>query len=279
MVKNSRYTVEQLDFLKKSYASMAVRDIVPLFNAEFGLSRTRGQLKAALQNHGITCGRDYGQRLVSKRLFSTEQVQFIRNTYVDISAQELTDQFNSKFGTSFTRQQIFSFVHNNKINSGRTGRFEKGQSAWNKGVNGYIGPNVTSFKKGQRPKSWKPIGSERIDSKDGYILVKIAERDPHSGAPTRYKLKHVHVWETANGPVPKGFAVVFKDGNKLNCALSNLLLVSRAELLSMNLHRYSEAPEEVKPSILALAKLEAKAGIRTRPSSKGRRKKISEEAA
>lgn len=243
MAKDSRYTAEQPDF------------------------------------YGSACERSYGQRLVPKRLFSTEQVQFIRDTYVDISSRELADQFNAEFGTSFSRQQIFSFVHKNKINSGRTGRFEKGHSTWNKGIKGCIGPNVTSFKKGHRPKSWKPIGSERIDSKDGYILVKIAERDPHSGAPTRYKMKHVHAWEGAKGPVPKGHAVIFKDGDKLNCTLSNLLLVSRTELLILNMHRYREAPEEVKPSILALAKLEAKAGIRTRHSSTGRRKKIREEAA
>ncbi len=35
---------------------------------------------------------------------------------------------------------------------------------------------------------------------------------------------HRHVWETAHGPIPKGAQITFKDGNALNCALSNLRL-------------------------------------------------------
>ena len=42
--------------------------------------------------------------------------------------------------------------------------------------------------------------------------------------------------------------------------------LTRAELLAMNLHDYKNQPEELKPSVLALALLEAKAGTRTRPA-------------
>jgi hypothetical protein len=59
--------------------------------------------------------------------------------------------------------------------------------------------------------------------------------------------------------------VIFKDGNIRNFDLDNLLLVTRAELLTMNLHDYKNQPEELKPSVLALARVEAKAGFRTRP--------------
>jgi hypothetical protein len=43
------------------------------------------------------------------------------------------------------------------------------------------------------------------------------------------------------------------------------------ELLSLNLHGYKDSPEELKPSVLALAKIEAKARIRTHPA-RGRKK-------
>jgi len=135
-----------------------------------------------------------------------------------------------------------------------------------------MGANPTSFKKGSVPANRKPIGTERIDSKDGFILVKIAEVNPHTGAPTRYKHKHVHVWEQAHGKVPAGLVVAFKDGDKQNCALDNLMLLTRAELLVLNLHGYKGMPDELRPTVLIMAKLEVKAKIRTRPG-RGREKR------
>lgn len=70
--------------------------------------------------------------------------------------------------------------------------------------------------------------------------------------------KHVHVWEQTHGPVPDGMVVVFRDGDKLNINPQNLMIVSRAELLRLNKRGYKNAPADLKPSILALAKLEVK---------------------
>jgi len=140
------------------------------------------------------------------------------------------------------------------------GRFKKGNKPWNAGTKGQglTGANKTSFKKGNVPPNRKPLGSERICSKDGYILINIAERNPHTGFPTRYKHKHVHMWEQDHGPVPKGMIVAFRDSDKLNIDPENLMLISRAELLVLNQYGYKETPDELKPSVLALAKLEVK---------------------
>ena len=121
-----------------------------------------------------------------------------------------------------------------------------------------MGPNRTSFKKGNVPANIKPLGHERIDAKDGYIWIKVAEEDPYTGFPTRYKLKHYHIWEQENGPVPDGFILRFIDGDKTKIELDNLMLVSMAVNLRLNKHGYNDAPDELKPSILAMAKLEVK---------------------
>jgi hypothetical protein len=42
-------------------------------------------------------------------------------------------------------------------------------------------------------------------------------------------LKHRYVWEQANGPIPDGHNIAFRDGNRQNCDLSNLYLISREE--------------------------------------------------
>ena len=106
------------------------------------------------------------------------------------------------------------------------------------------------------PANRKPLGHERVCSKDGYVLIKVAERNPHTGFPTRYKHKHVHIWEQAHGPVPAGQVVIFMDGDKLNFEPQNLMLVTRAQLLRLNKHGYKDAPKDIKPSVLALSKLE-----------------------
>jgi len=238
---------------------MTVRDLTAAFNKNFRMNKTEGQIKFALQNHKIRCGRAHKDRLINRlRLFTSEQIDFLKNNYPGRTVVELRILFNAEFNTKMTRQQIKSAVQNRGIVCGRTGQYEKGHKPWNHGTKGQglTGANRGSFKKGNVPPNRKPLGSERICSKDGYVYVKVAERDPYTDFPTRYKLKHVHTWEQKNGPVPDGYVVIFKDGNKLNCDdPDNLVLVSRAELLMLNRFGYKDAPDAVKSSILALSKL------------------------
>lgn len=133
--------------------------------------------------------------------------------------------------------------------TGNPGRFRKGLTPWNKGKRCPGLGGATSFKPGNRPHTWKPIGTERI-SKDGYLQRKVTDSGP---ARHHYKSVHVMVWESANGPVPAGHAVLVKDGNKQNLALANLELVSRAELMRRNtIHRL---PEDIKSACYSLGKL------------------------
>ena len=144
--------------------------------------------------------------------------------------------------------------------SGRTGQFEKGHRPWNTGTKGQglTTANKGSFKKGHVSPNRKPLGSERICSKDGYILIKVAEKDPHTGFPTRYKHKHIYAWEQAHGPVPQGMVVAFKDSDKTHCELENLMVISRAELLCLNQKGYKGMPAELKPNVRVLVKLQVK---------------------
>lgn len=155
--------------------------------------------------------------------------------------------------------------------TGRTGQFQKGQEPPNKGKKcpegvGGRHPNArrTQFKKGHAPHNMQYLGHERV-SKDGYIEISIDEKNPHTGFERRYVLKHRWLWEKANGPVPDGHALKCLDGDKLNCDPSNWEAVPRGVLARLNGGRfkrtlaYDEAPAELKPTVMALAKLRHRA--------------------
>ncbi len=270
MNTRTRYTPKQLAFLRKGYLSMSVRDLTPAFNAAFSTDKTENQIRSTLKNHGIVCGRKPKERFSRSLIYTEPQIAFLRENYPGHSVKGLTDLFNKTFSENKTENQIRAAVNNRGILSGRTGRFGKGQSPWNKGAKGYMGANATSFKKGDIPRNKRKLWSERIN-KDGFIEISIPECNPHTGAVTRFKHKHVWIWENNNGPVPEGHAIIFIDADTQHCVLENLMLVTRAELLSMNLHNYKGTPSQLKPSVLSLAKLETKAGFRLKPA-RGRRK-------
>jgi hypothetical protein len=191
--------------------------------------------------------------------YSAEQLAFLKNTYQLHNAVETTALFNEKFNQDKTVGKIKACFKNHGITCGRTGHFTKGGESWNKGMKGLdLGgrSHETRFKKGDKPKNLREIGSERICKKDGYILIKVNEKNPHTNALTRFKHKQIVVWEQHHGRIPEGHIVRFLDGNKLNCEPDNLTLVSMALHLHLNRFGYNDYPDELKESAMALCKLE-----------------------
>ncbi|TZG26477.1 HNH endonuclease [Sphingomonas montanisoli] len=147
--------------------------------------------------------------------------------------------------------------------TGRSGHFAKGQVPANKGKTMPYHPNsaATRFKPGERRgvavKLYKPIGTERL-SKEGYV-----ERKIHDGLPLQSRWRAVHLirWEEANGPLPAGQALKCLDGDRTNTDPNNWAEIPRALLPRLNGGRhktrlaFDEASPELKPTILATAKL------------------------
>lgn len=146
--------------------------------------------------------------------------------------------------------------------TGRTGHYKTGSTPANKGKPMPYNPNsaATRFKEGQAPHNTKYIGHERV-SRDGYVEISIDQVNPHTGYERRYVLKHKHLWEQANGPVPDGMCLKCLDGNRLNTDPSNWELISRRMLPFLNGHRgphYDTTAPELKPVVMTLAKLKRK---------------------
>ena len=172
--------------------------------------------------------------------------QFILDNYKERYNQELADLFNQKFNTNITSRMIKSYKANNKLNSGLTGKFRKGQTPHNKGKKMpkevYEKVKHTMFAKGNVPPNHRPVGSERI-SKDGYIEVKVAE-------PNKWRLKQRVVYEEAKGKIPEGCTIIFLDGNKRNFDIDNLRCITRSELLYLNCNGLNNSNEITETGIL-----------------------------
>jgi hypothetical protein len=172
--------------------------------------------------------------------------------------------FAARFGREVSAQNLHALRKRKGWKTGRTGCFPKGNEPFNKGkphpTRGRAAE--TQFKRGQLPHNTKWLGHERV-SKDGYVEISIAKTNPHTGFNRRYVLKHRHLWELANGPLPKETALKCLDGNKENTDPSNWEAVPRALLPRLaggnRYHRklaFDDAAPEIRPSILAIAKLE-----------------------
>ena len=172
--------------------------------------------------------------------------QFILDNYKGRYNQELADLFNQKFNTNITSRMIKSYKANNKLNSGLTGKFRKGQTPHNKGKKMpkevYEKVKHTMFAKGNVPPNHRPVGSERI-SKDGYIEVKVTE-------PNKWRLKQRVVYEEAKGKIPEGCTIIFLDGNKRNFDIDNLRCITRSELLYLNCNGLNNSNEITETGIL-----------------------------
>ncbi len=171
------------------------------------------------------------------RKYFQEHVDWLAANIQGTKFKDLTDMFNERFGMDLSVPAMVSMtaargLHNGItvvpefIEKGKATRFQKGQVPPNKGVKGIHLSPATEFKKGNVPANHRPVGSERV-SVDGYTEVKVRE-------PNKWRMKHVVVYEAANGPVPKGHVIIFGDGNKENFAPDNLILVSRGQLAVMN---------------------------------------------
>ena len=109
--------------------------------------------------------------------------------------------------------------------------------------------------------AWKAAhtGAERIrvtgEQKKPIWFVKVSN-DLCSGvnrknAPYQWKKKHLLLWESAYGEIPKGYKIVFLNTDTLDCRLENLYMVSNAaHMMMVKYGWYSDNAELTKTAIL-----------------------------
>ena len=180
--------------------------------------------------------------------YTDEQLAFLKLNQT-VERKQLTADFNRRFNTAQSVTSIKSVCKRYGFKTGRTGRFEKGNIP---NINSYPkGPNKTSFKKGHRPHNWKPIGTERI-TEEGYLQRKVTDT---GNTVKDYVEVHRLVWEKQHGKIPPGHIIIFKDGDKTNITIDNLMMIKRSEHAVINKAGLANVEPELKETAVAFARL------------------------
>jgi hypothetical protein len=108
----------------------------------------------------------------------------------------------------------------------------------------------TQFKKGERSQNYMPLGSTRLI--DGYVYRKVSDV-PNVPYTVNWKPEHHLIWAKVHGPIPRGHALKFRDGDRMNTRLDNLQLITRRELMRRN--TIHNLPQPLKSTIHLLGQL------------------------
>jgi len=258
-----RYPKEVKEFIAAHASEGTIQQMTDRVNERFEIGVTLSQMKAYFHNHHLKTMPMKGRKHPDKKITTPEMEQFILEHYKGTGHQAMADMVNARFGTSFTAEQMKGYYARNKLNSGLTGHFQKGQESWTKGKTwaefmspqGAENSRKTQYKKGNIPHNGgNPIGTMviRRDHKTRggrpYYWVKVAE-------PGVWRPKHRVEWEKHFGKIPPGYVLSFADQNTLNWHVDNLVLTTRRQHVVKNhcgLHGYDRESEMVCNSIADL---------------------------
>lgn len=265
------YNSEEMEWLEANYR-LVISDYHAAFVTAFGRSDvTAVHLNQLRKRKGWKVGRDGARYRGRIKAYSPAEMDWLRSNST-LAIAEFHAGFQAVFSRpEVTQQKLHALRKRQRWTTGRTGHFEKGAAPMNKGTKCAPGrggrhPNAqrTQFKKGQLPHNAKYLGHERV-STDGYVEISVDQPNPHTGFERTYVLKHKWLWEQLHGPVPDGHALKCLDSNPLNTDPSNWEPVPRAVLARLNGGRfrktlaYDDAEPELKPLVMATAKLKHRA--------------------
>jgi hypothetical protein len=192
------------------------------------------------------------EALTGKRWTPAEE-RLLRGEYPGGDTRELARRLNRSRRCLWVRARLLGLSKNaaalRRIGlnpafraAGVSHRFQKGHVPWSKGTHFKAGGRSaeTRFRKGESLNRM-PIGSTRWigdgHSDRRYLYRKVSDV-PLVPYTVNWKAEHHLRWERYRGPVPEGYALVFRNGDRSDVRIANLELITRRELMRRNtIHR------------------------------------------
>ena len=197
------FNLEQLNWLRNNANKYRwIKDLYVDFQKQFNSDLTELQVRDKVHRMGL---------ILKKSMFSDEEIKWlIKNYNCKKSYTELSQEFYKNFGKKINKHTLKAT--SNKIGLRKDKENYASENGWSK--------------------TRLPVGTEKIFN--GFVYVKISEtrekNKTHKAYHENWKMKAHYLWEKENGKIPKGYCLCYKDGNKLNCELENLYLLTPSEL-------------------------------------------------
>ena len=199
------------------------------------------------------------------RKFTAEQEEWLV-AHNHMSASEMSKGINDEFSLSTSPDEIKGWRARTKNPRPTPSRFQKGHTPFSKGKkwDEYMSPEsqarsrMTTFKKGDTPHNTQPLGS--ISIMVGYWVMKVS----HTGNQhQKWKFLHRLLWEKEKGPIPKGMNVVFRNGDRNDIRMENLMLMDRKEMA-----RYTPV-DDSEPEMQRFSEIIARVAAKVAEKMKG----------
>ena len=266
---------ERDNYLREIHVDRTNREIAKLMSEKFNYNFTENSIDSRKVILKIRSGKR------CSNIYTREIIDYVKNNYKGKSTIQLSDEINKVFGMNTTNDNIQNLKSRIKQNEGfefeparNDGCFVKGQKSWNKGKKwdefmskeSQEKSRTTCFKKGNNPANMDAIGTEKWKTghkdrnDEGFLYVKV--QDKHGRF--NWKAKHRLIWEQAYGKIPKGYKVIFRDGNRHNIVLSNLALVSNSQMLILNRYKLIFEEQELTEVGINIAKVLDKVNEKSR---------------
>lgn len=163
-----------------------------------------------------------------RKKYKDYHIEFLKDNIKGTSHKELTTLFNKEFGMDISCGSVRTLCSKNRLSNGRTTTFEKGGSPHNKELIGTV-----------------------ID-RQGAKVIKVTD----TGDRKDWKTMHEFMWEFFYGKLKEDEVVVFKDGNKDNLSINNLMKVSRQAANSFYISKLKSESPEINEIVLNLMEID-----------------------
>ncbi|MCW3125246.1 MAG: hypothetical protein JWO03_904 [Bacteroidetes bacterium] len=224
------------------------------------IGKTKDAVKARAQLLGV---KKDPKAKFGRHLWTKDEIKYLRSKYRNTKSEDIATYlgvpvlaiYHKAHKLGLKKSAKFLLAQNKAIGArlanseaGIASRFPKGHTPENKGKKWteYLSPEMqarsraTTFKKGNLPQN---------TLYDGAIRFRHDHPDRGKGrkvyfirlAKGKWLEMNRYTWEQANGPIPKGMLIAYKDGNSENYALSNL------EMITMKENRFRNAPAQRLP--------------------------------